>query len=143
MVRFIQQQRVARLATADAQGMPTLVPICFAFDGERFFTPLDEKPKHVDVRKLKRVRNITARPEVSLLFDHYTEDWSQLAYLLVYGRAELVEPGETLHARALPLLRARYMQYQSMALERLPVIVITPERVSSWGMESTSTATGS
>lgn len=130
---FIQRQRVARLATSDALGHPTLVPVCYAFDGERFYTPLDEKPKSIDARKLKRVRNIEARHEASLLIDQYADDWSQLGYVLISGRAELAAPGSQSHAIALPLLRARYIQYHAMALETLPVIVITPTRVSAWG----------
>lgn len=132
-ITFIQRQRVARLATSDADGHPTLVPVCYACDGERFYTPLDEKPKSIDARRLKRVRNIEARHEASLLIDQYADDWSQLGYVLIYGRAEIVSPGSQLHTRALPLLRARYPQYHTMALENLPVIVITPQRVRAWG----------
>jgi PPOX class probable F420-dependent enzyme len=130
---FIRQQRVAHLATSDADGHPSVVPVCYAFDGQRFYTPLDEKPKRIDARKLKRVRNIEARHEASLVIDQYSDDWSQLGYVLIYGRAELLPPGHILHALALPLLRARYSQYRVMALENLPVIMLTPERISSWG----------
>lgn len=132
-IAFIQRQRVARLATSDPAGHPTVVPVCYAFDGQRFYTPLDEKPKSIDARKLKRVRNIEARHEASLLIDQYSDDWSQLGYILVSGHAELVPPGHELHTSALPLLRARYAQYQAMALEKLPVIMITPRRISAWG----------
>ncbi|HKV00714.1 MAG TPA: pyridoxamine 5'-phosphate oxidase family protein, partial [Ktedonobacteraceae bacterium] len=55
---FVQAQRVARLATADADGHPHIVPVCYAFDGTRFYTPLDEKPKRVNESRLQRVRNI-------------------------------------------------------------------------------------
>ncbi len=132
-ILFINSQRVARLATSDAAGHPTVVPVCYAYDGERFFIALDEKPKSVDARKLKRVRNIEARHEASLLIDQYSDDWSQLAYVLIHGRAEIIPPGHSLHTRALTLTRERYVQYRTMALETLPVIAITPERVSSWG----------
>lgn len=132
-IAFIQQQRVARLATSDAAGHPTLVPVCYAFDGARFYTPLDEKPKSIEARKLKRARNIEARHEAALLIDWYDDDWSRLAYVLIHGHADLLPPGHPLHTSALPLLRARYVQYQAMALETLPIIVLTPERVSAWG----------
>src|SRR5215813_10583656 len=104
-VVFVQRQRAARLATADTEGHPSVVPVCYAFDGERFFTPLDEKPKRVEARDLRRVRNIAARGEASLLIDHYDDDWSLLGYILVQARAEVVEPGALLHSIALPLLR--------------------------------------
>lgn len=130
---FIARQRVAHLATADARGHPTVVPVCYACDGERFFIALDEKPKRVEVRKLQRVRNIQARHEASLLIDQYADDWSQLGYVLIHGHAEIISPDHPLHAHALALVRERYVQYRAMALETLPVIVITPERISSWG----------
>jgi PPOX class probable F420-dependent enzyme len=136
-IRFIQQQRVGRLATSDADGHPTVVPVCYAFDDEHFYIALDEKPKSVAAHRLKRVRNIEARHEASLLIDQYADDWSQLGYLLIHGSAEIVPPEQTLHAHALPLLRERYVQYQTMALETLPMIVITPQRVSTWGQALT------
>lgn len=131
-LEFIQQQRVGRLATSDAQGHPTAVPVCYIFDGEHFMIALDEKPKSVDVFRLKRVRNIEARHEATLLIDRYEDDWSRLAYILIYGKAELVPPQHIWHTTALPLLRTRYVQYQTMALEKLPMIAIIPERVRSW-----------
>lgn len=130
---FVRAQRVARLATADGDGNPHAVPVCYAFDGRRFYIALDEKAKRVDVMKLRRVRNILARPHVALLIDQYDDDWSRLGYVLVRGRAELLFPEQVDHALALTLLRERYVQYRTMALEQFPVIVITPESVTSWG----------
>jgi PPOX class probable F420-dependent enzyme len=132
-VTFVYKQRVARLATADADGHPHVVPVCYAFDGARFYTPLDEKPKRVEGKELRRVRNIEARHEASLLIDRYDDDWSKLGYVLVHGRADLLMSGDEKHTQALALLRERYMQYRTMRLETQPVIVITPEHVVSWG----------
>lgn len=129
----MQAQRAARLATSDADGHPHIVPVCYAFDGTRFYTPLDEKPKRVNESRLQRVRNIEARHEAALLIDQYDDDWSHLGYVLVRGRAELLQPEDPLHARALVLLRERYIQYRTMALETHAVIVITPDSVTSWG----------
>ncbi|HEY0753614.1 MAG TPA: TIGR03668 family PPOX class F420-dependent oxidoreductase [Ktedonobacteraceae bacterium] len=130
---FIHRQRVARLATSDAAGHPAVVPVCYAWDGQHFFIALDEKPKSVAAHKLKRVRNIEARHEASLLIDQYSDDWSQLAYILIYAQAEIVAPDHSLHPHALSLVRERYVQYRTMELETLPVIALTPTRISSWG----------
>jgi PPOX class probable F420-dependent enzyme len=131
---FIQAQRVAHLATSDAQGHPHVVAICYAFDGARFYSPLDEKPKRVGERQLKRVRNIEERGEAMLLIDRYDDDdWSNLAYVQVTCHAALLQPGEMGHDVALRLLRERYTQYRSMVLEDHAVIVLTPQRVVSWG----------
>ena len=131
--RFVQRMRVARLATADEQGSPHLIPVCYAFDGTRFYIVLDEKPKRVPGTQLRRVRNIEARHEASLLVDQYDDDWSRLGYVLVHGQAELINADNEAHAHALKLLRARYIQYRAMMLETQPVITITPDRVVSWG----------
>jgi len=130
---FVQRQRAARLATADENGHPTLIPICYAFDGRVFYTPLDEKPKSVPGTQLKRVHNIQARHEAALLIDQYSDDWSQLGYILIHAHAELLFPPAEQHDQALQLLRARYVQYQTMKLEQSAVIVLTPERITSWG----------
>ncbi len=132
-IAFVQAQRVAHLATSDADGHPHVVPVCYACDGSRFYTPLDEKPKRVEQRRLRRVRNIEARHEAMLLIDRYDDDWSCLGYVQVYGHAALLMPVEAGHKDALLLLRQRYVQYRSMALEEYPVIVITPLRIVAWG----------
>jgi len=132
-IAFVQSQRVARLATSDIDGHPHVIPVCFAFDGSRFYIALDEKPKRVEPRQLRRVRNIEARHEAMLLFDRYDDDWSRLGYVQVYGHAGLLMPDEPGHADALLLLRERYIQYRSMKLEAYPLIVITPQRVVAWG----------
>ena len=131
---FVHAQRVARLATADADGNPHVIPVCYAFDGTRYYIPLDEKPKRVAGSQLRRVRNIEVRPEVALVIDQYSDNWSHLGYVLIHGHAELISPEDTsIHPRALTLLRERYVQYRTMALEKYPVIAITPTQIISWG----------
>jgi PPOX class probable F420-dependent enzyme len=130
---FVEKLRVARLGTADENGTPYLIPVCYAFDGTYFYTPLDEKPKRVPGTKLRRVRNIEARHEATLLVDQYTDDWSQLGYVLIHCHAELIAPTDERHTRAVALLRERYVQYKSMALEQYPLIMLTPQRITAWG----------
>ena len=132
-VAFIHKLRVGRLATADEHGSPYAVPVCYAFDGTYFYIALDEKPKRVEQTQLRRVRNIEARHEASLLIDQYDDDWSQLGYILIHGKAEMIDSDNEQHKNALVLLRERYVQYHTMALERYPVIVIIPDKITSWG----------
>ena len=129
---FIASHRVARLATADGGGAPYAVPICYAFDGERVYTAIDLKPKRVGGRALKRVRNILENPQVALVVDDYLEDWSELAYVMIRGKADILESGEE-RGRAETLLREKYPQYAEMLEPGCAVIRITPERVVSWG----------
>ncbi len=133
---FTRQQRVGRLATVDASGAPTVVPICFAVlsedAGPVIVSVLDEKPKRVPVRELARVRNILDQPRVSLVVDHYSEDWTALAFVRFDGLASLVEPGDPVHGPALAALRAKYAQYEAMTLEDKPVIAIRDLTASAW-----------
>lgn len=122
---------VGHLATADANGRPHVIPVCFAYDGEHIYSVLDAKPKRGSLTGLRRVRNILANPQVSLVIDHYDEDWTRLWYLLVQGRAELVQDGPEPPA-AIALLRQKYSQYREMDLDGNPVIKIKPERVTGW-----------
>ncbi len=130
---FLVRQRVARLATADRAGDPHAIPVCFAYDGRLIHIALDEKPKNVPATRLKRVRNILENPNVALIADRYSEDWDLLAYVMVRGRAELVQPEREEHAAAVRLLRGKYHQYEEMKLEENPIISIRPGRVASWG----------
>ena len=108
------------------------MPVCYAFDGALLYTPIDEKPKRVGASELRRVKNLRENPRVSLVVDDYDEDWSKLAFVIVRGRVEIVERGAELSG-ALALLREKYPQYRTMALEERPLLVIMPERVVGWG----------
>jgi coenzyme F420-0:L-glutamate ligase/coenzyme F420-1:gamma-L-glutamate ligase len=132
--RFLDFQRVARLATVDGSGMPHVVPVCYALDRDAIHVVLDEKPKRVEPRALKRVRNILKNPNAALVVDRYDDqNWSQLGWIMLRGRAEIVEPGPE-RAVAIALLRSRYSQYRSMNLEECPMITLRIERVADWGV---------
>jgi PPOX class probable F420-dependent enzyme len=100
--------RVARLATTDPDGRPLLVPIVFALEGETLYSAVDAKPKRS--RRLRRIENARARPEVVVLVDHYEEDWARLWWVRLRGRARVLDGGEEAE-RALRLLAERYEQY--------------------------------
>ena len=128
--RFLDDRRVARLATADAGGRPHVIPICFALVGDTVYFTIDEKPK--GARPLKRMTNMAENPSVALVADRYDEDWSRLGWVMIQGRAEILEAGDE-HDRAQADLRARYHQLRDMRIEELPVVAIRIERALDWG----------
>jgi PPOX class probable F420-dependent enzyme len=138
---FLIAARYAILATVDPKGRPRAVPVCFIAEaddsgGLEVLTPLDDKPKSIeDKHGLARVRDIERQPEVSLLVEHWDEDWSKLGWLRVYGRATVLDPGDWSSGfpEAAERLRAKYAQYASHDLESSPTIVINVERATSWG----------
>ena len=131
-LRLIRSARVAHLATSDKSGQPHVIPICFVCDGKVFYLPIDEKPKRTLPSKLKRLKNIRENPKVSLVIDRYDEDWRKLGYILIFGKARILQSGEK-HRNAVQLLRKKYPQYRSMAIHERPMIAITANRVVSWG----------
>src|SRR5205814_10161694 len=100
--------RVARLATTDADGRPHLVPIVFALGGDTLYSAVDRKPKRSS--RLRRIENARARPDVTVLVDHYDEDWSQLWWVRLSGHARVLDAGEE-RELALALLAEKYPQY--------------------------------
>jgi PPOX class probable F420-dependent enzyme len=140
---FLERQRVAHLATADASGAPHVVPICFALIDDTLYIAIDQKPKQADVWRLRRLRNIASNPQVAVVADFYDDnDWSRLGFVLLRGRARVLDaapatdsPESTAaeHARAVSALRARYTQYRSMALDQRPIIAADIDSATTWG----------
>jgi PPOX class probable F420-dependent enzyme len=119
---------VARLATVGPDGGPHLVPVVFAVRDDVVYTAIDAKPK--STQRLRRLANIAGNPLVSLLVDHYAEDWTQLWWVRVDGVAAIHHDGDQADAGR-DLLRAKYPQYQSVPLNG-PVIAIAVRGWSSW-----------
>lgn len=125
---------VARLATSTPDGRPHLVPVVFALaenpgvGHEVVYTAIDAKPK--STLQLRRLANIASNARVSLLVDHYADDWAQLWWVRVDGVAAIHRDGEPMHT-GYRLLRAKYPQYQAVSLNG-PVIAIIVHGWSSW-----------
>ena len=116
------EARVARLATVTAEGAPHLVPIVFALVGEVLCTAVDAKPKRH--RALRRLTNIAHEPRVSVLADHYDEDWSTLWWVRADGLATITDEPE-------PALIAKYPQYAA-APPPGPFLRIAVHRWTAW-----------
>jgi PPOX class probable F420-dependent enzyme len=126
--RRFASARIARLATVGADGRPHAVPVCFAVDGDTIYFAVDGKPKVT--RDLKRLRNIAANPAVSILVDHYEEDWSKLWWVRVDGAARTVTDAAE-SKKAIRLLADRYPQYRRSPPAG-PVVSISIGRVTGW-----------
>ena len=130
---LLTEARRASLATIAPDGRPRLVPVCYAVVDDTIWIALDEKPKAVDdVRDLARVRDVVARPDVTLLVDRWSEDWTELAWVRVHGTVRLVEPDDAPGA-IVQALRDRYPQYSGHALEAAPMLAIEVTGPRRWG----------
>ena len=120
--------RSATLGTVDSMGRPHLVPIVYAYENGILFTAVDRKPK--STYRLRRLRNIEDNPNVSVLIDHYDDDWSRLWWVRLDGTARVVRSGPVLR-HGLALLTGKYDVYITEPPPG-PVIEIRVERVRSW-----------
>jgi PPOX class probable F420-dependent enzyme len=123
-------ERVARLATADAEGRPHVVPVVFALDGDAVYHAVDHKPKRTTA--LRRLANVAANPRAALLADAYHDtDWTRLWWVRADGRARILEPDDDEARRAVALLAERYAQYRDTPPSG-PVLAVDVERWSGW-----------
>jgi PPOX class probable F420-dependent enzyme len=120
--------RVARLATTDPDGRPHLVPIVFALEGDTLYSAVDRKPKRSS--RPRRIENARARPDVTILVDHYEEEWGRLWWIRLRGRARVLDDGEE-RDRALELLREKYPQYREEPPDG-PVLAVDVSETRVW-----------
>ena len=123
--------RVARMATVRRDGSPHLVPIVFALEGDRICSIVDAKPKRSP--KLQRLANIETNPRVTLLVDHYDEDWEALWWVRADGEASVVEEGPE-RDRAVELLHARYPQYRTWSDPIGAAVIVDVDQWRWWSL---------
>jgi PPOX class probable F420-dependent enzyme len=116
--------RVARLATVAHDGRPRVVPCCFVLAGDVVYSAVDEKPKASP--DLARLKDMAVHPDVTLVVDHYSEDWDAVWWARVRGTARMTGGAE--EATAVSLLREKYPQYQDHQLARVVAVDVTEVR---------------
>ena len=132
--RFLEAHRVGHLATTGSDGAPHVIPVCYALDDDAVYFVADAKPKRRPARALQRLVNLRENPRAALVVDHWDEDWTRLAWVLVRGPATVVDD-DAVHVAALARLRARYPQYRQMRLDDRhvhPIVRIEPVQVRIW-----------
>lgn len=128
--RFVASP-VARLATADSHGVPHAVPVTFVVLNDVLYFAVDHKPK--STWNLRRLRNVQENPSVTLLVDHYDEDWSRLWWARADGVGEVLEGGEE-RLRAVELLSGKYDRYGQYkdSPPQGPVVAVRVGQWSGW-----------
>jgi PPOX class probable F420-dependent enzyme len=120
---------VARLATVSPGVRPHLVPVVFALEGDQLWTAVDQKPK--STRSLRRLANVRANPRVSLLVDHYDDDWSALWWVRADGTATVLDEGSGDERAAVAALVRKYPQYRADPPQG-PVVAVSIDSWRSW-----------
>ena len=139
-MRSVQSAPVAHLATHGPEGRIDLVPVTFALIGSgadaRFVTAVDHKPK--STRHLRRLDNIRTHPTVTVLVDHYDDDWDKLWWVRLNGEARVVDAETSEGSAMVDALVAKYPQYRAVRPAG-PVIEVTPTRWHEWSADPQET----
>ncbi len=120
ILKSINSARVGHLATSACNLQPYVTPVVYIAHQNNIFVPLDDKPKTISVKDLKRVKNIEENPKVSFLVHHYDEDWTKLWFVMITGYATLVNGTseqsrpklKTIHDKFL----SKYSQYNKISI---------------------------
>ena len=124
---LIASERVGRLAFLDDADRPRVLPVTYAIADDAIWTAIDAKPK---LRaEPARVRWLRRRPEAALCIDVYDDDWSELAWVQLIGRIEVLEIGAG--ESGIAALSAKYEQYREQAPPG-PLLRLEVERALSW-----------
>lgn len=127
--RRFSAARVARLATVRADGSPHLVPVLMAVEGARVYSVVDAKPK--ESLRLQRLRNVEGNPAVSLLVDHYDEDWDAIWWVRADGRGQVLAAGPE-RERAIDLLLEKYPRGVAPRDSYGAALIVDVERWVGW-----------
>jgi PPOX class probable F420-dependent enzyme len=128
VAEFVQLERVCRVATAGAAGMPHVVPVCHVLSGGKLY---------IGSGKGRKVKNLAENPQVTVVVDVYSDAWSTLRGVMLQGRAKVVARGPGFR-RGRDLLYRKYPHYRrdaALSPSDSVIIEITPTRVFSWGFE--------
>jgi len=126
--RLISGARVAHLGTVDHVRGAHVIPITFALVDDLIVTSVDHKPKRS--RLLRRIGNIERNHDVTVLVDHYEDDWTRLWWCLLSGTARVIYQGAEFE-HAVDALVARYQQYREVRPSG-PVIRIAVTDWTGW-----------
>ncbi len=125
--KFVRWARVARMATAGADGRLHNVPISPVLEAGSLLIATDTTSR--------KVRNLEANPRVTLVYDEYSEMWDLLRGVVIEGSVRIVRGGDEF-TRACALLYEKFRQYEidsPIEPETSVILVVSPERVTSWG----------
>jgi PPOX class probable F420-dependent enzyme len=126
---LVDAARVGHLGLLDDSGGPRVLPVTFAVLRGQLWSAVDEKPKRRPGAQLARVRWLRARPTSVLTVDRYDEDWTQLAWVQIMGKTDVLDAVG--HEDVLDVLAARYPQYVDRPPPG-PLLRLTPERILCW-----------
>jgi PPOX class probable F420-dependent enzyme len=129
---MLNSERVARLGLLDDDDHPRVLPVTFVVAGEAIYSAIDKKPKRSN--EPARVRYLRRRPEAALTVDHYDDDWTQLAWVQLLGRVEVLDAAED--APGMEALVAKYEPYRDEPPPG-PLLRLVPERALHWRADET------
>ena len=119
-VAFLGQHELCRLATASRVGMPHVVPVVYAMDGEQVVIAVDYGTK--------KLKNLRENPRVALVVDEYRPNVG----LMLEGECEIFERGPE-YLRLLQILFTKFSFYRDPWGEgESPILKVKTTKCVMW-----------
>jgi len=121
-IAFLNKRELARLATVSKDLMPHVIPVMYGMDGEKVIVAVDYGTK--------KLENMKANPQVSLVVDDYEPNRA----VFIQGTCMIIERGPE-YLRLLDILFKKFEFYRKNPWTEgeSPILSITPLKVVSWG----------
>jgi nitroimidazol reductase NimA-like FMN-containing flavoprotein (pyridoxamine 5'-phosphate oxidase superfamily) len=122
---FVRDARVCRIATVRPGGEPHVIPVCPVFDGDATV--------YIDIgRNYVSAQGVGENGKVTVLIDHYEDNWALLKGVLLRCTAEVIEGEE--RDRAWDLIREKFPQYSTVGWEPRLTLALRVDDWRQWGI---------
>jgi uncharacterized protein len=122
-MKYLKDHQLCRLATASKDGMPHVVPVIYALDGENVIIAIDYKTK--------KLKNLRENPKAAVIVDEYAPNKG----LMIQGDCDILERGKE-YLRLLKILFDRFEFYRKnpWGEGESPILKVRQTKAVSWGV---------
>lgn len=126
--KFLQSQKILRLATIDPSGNPHIVPVWYMYDNNKFYIGTNTKTK--------KAKNIKNNSKVSFCIDIGIKS-PDIIGMMGIGRAKLILKTERVNALAEKILLRYFKNLKNQSAQQLLnqtdcIIEIIPKKTTNW-----------
>ena len=126
--KFLKSQKILRLVTIDAKGVPHIVPVWYLYKGKKFFIGTNTRTK--------KAKNLRKKKQVAFCVD-VGVNAPNIIGVMGQGKAKLILKDSEVKKIAKTILLRYFKTLQNKSAKELLdetdcIIEITPKKYASW-----------